>query len=1148
MDASDISLGDLESKWKSYVRDLDSSQVIGLFPFSEEEKNIFLKLTSSINTLDDSTLSEIFSQLFKKYPFSTSIWVASTAAESYANGEFWTTFPLELGLPNHFKDNKTRKLFLENFRKACITCGFTRYYPKKELRKSFIAEFLFYAGFPICYSQNLADAILQLHRRNELPSLDEDDAPEILLDLLSEHFSNSPIITLKRALQSDAGILIAETALNVLYTGDFHKVNKKLGEALRSSFANISLKENISHNLRPALYLNSELTGFEIHCYKQYDLIEGSDFGWIINGDLFRRNNNEEFIYEIQDAENEVKVQPQGVRNPLRSARNFDISRLRHTTQEISFFDANTLKLKVKYVDINSRDIIEVPAGEYWLLSPKNVSCENALDELDIASAKLQRIDVIPGKVIELKRDVNEHFEIRARLAPVILLSNTTNVLRAYSGDPIVIKDSCTLDIWDTFYTSQSHLKVESNDIYKEFPIVYANDNNEWQFTEINISDFLKLLPNCLCELQISLIRSRRVKAKKKIFYLNSVSRYDAGNIHFNVVPSNIKNERLSGYSLTNNLLKVEDNDEPFRSITFELNGDFRSFTFRNEGVFAQIVQRKIGAKDITAKFILGNEFYVSSSDLSSMRIWNSKGKDIQIFIDRFAETTIPSYSYFDISLSNLADRFPSGGIISAVVDNNSLIISRFRNRPKVEKYTRPSFLEPCHRFEFKSQIKRARITIKNLINGFSYEFPICVFDTTSSVVLGSAHLPNIKVESYKDTRSVYPKDLFTIEIPKLGWEEGIWVLNAEISFSNNGLFETLCIKGNNPFFGVKIHINDNTENPLFELIGKAIAAKDGEKISFTFGSPELLQKIVLLLNCIRKSNLSNVPEFKKWVPIVEKKCCAYIKWNFKANRDNNDLGALFQLSEESPSRLLNSMEIFGLNSIYYDSIPDTKCIQFLALKACNKIMGFTSVLDIFVSGLLHRDFTDCYKTISEDKEDFDDFNIAKYWDKLKTESPKCDYNIESFKDILSKKHWDWAFNKSISRRYNSANDPHANLLFVNSYTGKETSQLAQRLKRLSKGIFPESIWNNILPEIEGKETIDRNLVNFTAIYTLACRLSSIEDISFTDWENILDLTGIHKPGRNDETVIKAVFFTYKEVFSFFILFWETLIKTYRNV
>lgn len=1147
MDAFDISLGDLESKWKSYVRDLDSSQIIGLFPFSEEEKNIFLKLTSSINSLDDDVMPEFFSQLFQKYPFSTSIWVASTAAESYANGEFWSTFPLKLGLPNHFKDNKNRKLFLENFRKACIACEFPRYYSKKELRKSFIAEFLFYAGFPICYSQNLADAILQLHRRNELPNLNEDDAPEILLDLLSEYFSNSPIITLKRALQSDAGILIAETALNVLYTGDFHKVNKKLGEALKSSFANISLKENVSHSLRPALYLNSELTGFEIHCYKQYDLIEGSDFGWIINGDLFRRNSNEEFIYEIQEGENEVKVQPQGVRNPLRSARNFDISRLRHTTQEISFFDANTLKLKVKYVDINSRDTVEVPAGEYWLLSPNNISCENSLDELDIASAKLQRIDVIPGKVIELKRDINENFEIRARLAPVILLSNTAKVLRAHSGDPILIKDSCILDIWDTFYTSQSYLKVESNDICKEFPIVYSRNENEWQFTEIDISDFLKSLPNRLCEIQISLIRSRRVKAKKNIFYLSGVSQYDAGNIHFNLIPSNIKSERLSGYSLSNNLLKVEGNGEPFRSITFEFNGNFRTFTFRNEGIFAQIIRRKIGAKDITEKFILGNEFYVSSSDLSSMRIWNSTGKDVQILIDKFTETTIPSYSYVDISLSNLADRFPSGGTISAVADNDSLIISRFRNRPKVEKYTRPTLVAQYHRFEFKSQIKRARITIKNLIDGFSHEFPICAFDTASSVVLDSAHLPSIKVECYKDASSVYPKDLFTIEIPKFGWEEGIWVLNAEISFSNNGLFETLCIRDNNPFFGVKIYINDNTENPLLELIGKAIAAKDDEKISFTFGSPELLQKIVLLLNCIRKSNLSNVPEFKKWVPIVEKKCCAYIKWNFKANGNKDDLGALFQLSEESPSRLLNSMEIFGLNPIYYGSISDTKCIQYLALKACNKIMGFNSVFDIFVSGLLHYDFVGCYNPSFEEKEDFDDFNIAKYWNKLRTQSPKCDDDVELFKDMLSRKHWEWAFNKSISRRYNSANDPHANLIFVNSYTNN-ASKLAQELKHLSKGIFPESIWNNVLPEIEGKETIDRNLVNFTAIYTLACRLSSIEDINFTDWENILDSTGIHRLGRSDETVIKAVFFTYKEVFSFFIIFWETLIKTYKNV
>ena len=209
--------------------------------------------------------------------------------------------------------------------------------------------------------------------------------------------------------------------------------------------------------------------------------------------------------------------------------------------------------------------------------------------------------------------------------------------------------------------------------------------------------------------------------------------------------------------------------------------------------------------------------------------------------------------------------------------------------------------------------------------------------------------------------------------------------------------------------------------------------------------------------------------------------------------------------------------------------------------------MGFNSVFDIFVSGLLHYDFVGCYNPSFEEKEDFDDFNIAKYWNKLRTQSPKCDNDVELFKDMLSRKHWEWAFNKSISRRYNSANDPHANLIFVNSYTNN-ASKLAQELKHLSKGVFPESIWNNVLPEIEGKETIDRNLVNFTAIYTLACRLSSIEDINFTDWKNILDSTGIHRLGRSDETVIKAVFFTYKEVFSFFIIFWETLIKTYKNV
>lgn len=1140
MDALDISLGDLESKWKSYVRDLDSSQIIGLFPFSEEEKNIFLKLTSSINPLDDSTLSKIFLQLFQKYPFSMSIWVASTAAESYANGEFWPTFTAKLGLPNHFKNNNYRESLLKNFRSACDACGFPKYYPRKG-QKNFIAAFLFYAGFPICHSQKLAEIISQLNNRNELPNPNEDDAPEILLDLLLE-YSSMPI-TLKRALQSDAGILIAETALNVLSTEDFHKVNKKLGEALKSSFANISLKENVSHSLRPALYLNSELTGFEIHCYKQYDLIEGCDFGWIINGELFRRNSNEDFIYEIPENENEVKVQPQGVRDSFRYARSFDVSRLRNISQEIVFFDANTLKQKGKPIYTKTREVIEVSAGQYWILSTKNVCCENVIDELDFASAKLQRIDIVPGNEVEFKRDDGESFKILSRPSPTILLSNNINVLRTHSGEPIVIKDSCVLDIWDIFYESQAYIKLESNGICEEFPIPFLKNDNGWRFANVDISKFLSLLPDRLCDLHISLIRSGRVKTKRNLLYLKGVSQYDGGNIYFNVIPENIKPERMSGYSLSGNSLKIEENGEPFRNIAFEINRELRFFTFRNKGIFAQIIRRKIGAKDITEKFNLGNEFYVSSSDLSSMRIWNSTEKDVQIFIDKFAETTIPSYSYFDISLSNLADRFPSGGIISTVVDNDSLIISRFRNRPKVEKYTQPTLAEPYHQFEFKHQIKRARITIKNLIDGFSHKFPICVLDSESSIVLNDEYSPVIKIRNYKDTDSVYSKDLFIIEIPESYWEEGIWVINAEVSFSNNGVFERLYINDNILFSAILIQINKDTNNPLLALINEFRAGKyDDIHIS-----PNILPEAISLLNRIRQLSLSNIHEFKKWIQDFEQKCYSYIKYNFKANGDKNYLGYLFQLSEETPSRLLDSMEVFGLDPIYYDSILDTKLVQLFALKACKKIMEFVSVFDMFVLELFNYDFVGCYKGISQEKYDFIDFDLGKYWDMLRKGSVDCNYNLSSFKAMLSKEHWNWAFNKSMQRRYMTTNNLDS-IVVVNAYTSRNNDFLVKALRNISKGLLPESIWNYILPRINSEYNIDENMVNFIAIYALACRLVSTGDINFHDWERILDSTGMNNIENGDGEIIKTVFFTYGEVFSFFIIFWETLIKTYKNV
>ena len=201
----------------------------------------------------------------------------------------------------------------------------------------------------------------------------------------------------------------------------------------------------------------------------------------------------------------------------------------------------------------------------------------------------------------------------------------------------------------------------------------------------------------------------------------------------------------------------------------------------------------------------------------------------------------------------------------------------------------------------------------------------------------------------------------------------------------------------------------------------------------------------------------------------------------------------------------------------------------------------------MFVLELFNYDFVGCYKGISQEKYDFIDFDLGKYWDMLRKGSVDCNYNLSSFKAMLSKEHWNWAFNKSMQRRYMTTNNLDS-IVVVNAYTSRNNDFLVKALRNISKGLLPESIWNYILPRINSEYNIDENMVNFIAIYALACRLVSTGDINFHDWERILDSTGMNNIENGDGEIIKTVFFTYGEVFSFFIIFWETLIKTYRNV
>ncbi len=96
-----INIQNIEDKWKNFICEESDVPIIGLLPFQGHEKKLFLNCIENIPVATEKRIVAELCNLLDKYPFSTSIWIATIAAETYANGDFGLGFPMDLGYPKH---------------------------------------------------------------------------------------------------------------------------------------------------------------------------------------------------------------------------------------------------------------------------------------------------------------------------------------------------------------------------------------------------------------------------------------------------------------------------------------------------------------------------------------------------------------------------------------------------------------------------------------------------------------------------------------------------------------------------------------------------------------------------------------------------------------------------------------------------------------------------------------------------------------------------------------------------------------------------------------------------------------------------------------------------------------------------------------
>ena len=1199
-------LTDHEDRWEELLSSAECPPILGLASLSEADSDAVSSMVQAhLQIAGRLSPFVMLLQLLQIRPAIMTVWLARKAGEAYELGTFWELFEGKLGIPVSSND---RRRFADEFQQACKRVMSHYVEPTTLGAFKYVETFLFQAGLPLCHCQRFADCLREAERRYGLPDPESAEAGEELQESLSACMTHAPPI-LRRAIQGPAGPLICSAALQVLLEVANADINPALRNALERAFANQRGAQLRRSARPPFLRISDDLGSLEIVCPRQdASLISPGGLVWMVNGVKYPTSHWDEFVLPVRK-ETRVTVELLGLRGDLDVSRTFDLQ-LAEPEQPFMVFDAATRRQR----RAENAQTVCLKSGTYWLLHSTDCQTTPATTRYEWLDGEhaVSLLQLRPGTEAQLTGTATWCF--KSDRSPFCELS--TESLATDDGERICYGRDGQADVWLPVEAVEGRwgnwsLGVTASEHSQSWPLSDGEQTAGMLRCQADVAHFLAGLPPGLHQLEITIARpGRKSEFVRQLWFWAGLERHDEGHaFRLAAAPKNLLRDECHGFTIASNAITHKHTDSPRHALTFDVNGNIKTFHWSQTGVYLESFEKRAGQTIHTQFHKLGEPFSASIDSFRFLRVWQIPAGVAELLVNGQQVQFIPADSarpYVDLSLADLSTKFQNGGVIALRRCGQDTVIAKF-SRPLIPTEVSIKSADGYRslRLGFLDDVRWVKPRVRELVSGQVIEYSGGTFDSSGHCVFASEHLPQIECSNLgedwvnwtnglaaladrilPDTAGSTPNDdshTVTVNVPKKGWPPGLWLVEFDARrdettdwqplATSKGKLIPLLLAGprdetdsprHRAFWtayetrhdpaAASLDMTDLAVNPadLFDVLG------DVSRLVERGFAKEVRHKFAWLEHLFHElgrltGKTLNTADMKNTAKLLNLAC-------IETNHGDADIVWKRSLFVTVPELLALPVEHYaGISAAH----PLAESLRWSARLATRDSVfdGFRDLMDDAfanphapVPELLRvlqcfGNFASIVQATATEAsaDDLARFNYNRYLQQivgaLHEAQPQPEWDGRT---ALSRAHVEWALSKLVERRQAGADN--LALGAVNALLSTAPAfrnWLRQRLDQ-HPHIMPAGVWSQPWLTVSfANDALVDNCCRFASIFALTARASGAGWLRFED--SIQWLTECGAKHHADEATIATLVGMAPELFGYYLMFWELMIRTYPH-
>lgn len=1005
-----MSLTEINQRWREHLSGDRCPPVLGLAPVMDDELDQLTALLKPGSVACPRGEPRDLVRCLQLYPAATALWLVSMSAKAYHDGNFWDNLAAASG---YSVSANQRADLVMTFRRACQTVMSRFTLPPADSSFKYVAELLFQAGLPLCHAGPFAEAVRRVERQVGLPDLSDPTGPEWLRDEALRRV-NPGLKTLRECLAGPAGPIVCEAVLNFLLREDLMGLSQALQRELERVFGEGGRRGELRRSARPPyLSLGPDAVSLEIVGPGQdASLFQGSGLRWVVAGRAHRVAANEALRAHVKIGD-QVEVQLTGLASGTASQTKFDLD-LTTKPRPLWLFDAQTHRQK-RLPEGTAE--LTVQGGEYLAVHPSVCRISDAEDVFIWEDEKhaTSRIKIRPGTCSTLVSESGEALAIlSAKAAPIIEWAGPAIV--AFGGERLYRGSETELTVWIPEHARELEwtlcLRCEAHSLQVPLTVGVESLGGFMKGFSEQAKAWLKGLEPGLWRVEAQIVRQKRVESSEQTWFWQGLGlSLLGGGWSLQARPRNLKVEGCAGFQITAHEVHHVKDANRLHYLAFECDGQTQRFCWQQEGLFIESFHRVPGSPSQVLGHRLGESFVAEPISDRWIRVWCLPHDSwrIQLGNETVAESRSDQpRSFLDISLANLAARFPTGGRLVWVNDLRDEVLAHFSRPLSAQKFT---FGGDASCRELSAWLAESpcevRLKLRDLITCQIAESPHWTTPLTSTAWLDNDRHVWARL-------SLLPKDggaQLHLKLDRENRPTGIWMAEIELRRSPQSDWETLVSVRGEPLPLLVLRTPATPPNTFREKVFWEHFGTGLRDAAFAPGVTTDWQELVEMVEEVT-SLLATTYHEKAWVQLEPMRAmfsgllqqCA---WQIgQENEAAHLLGKALLLAvathtdpPKTRTVLRELPDLLALQgSLFVTLLPTTPVRRALAcigrMSSQERVADFIqAILEPFLSGELNRppslfnvlqNFANCSKVLESGPSgpDFAGFNLGRYFQK----------------------------------------------------------------------------------------------------------------------------------------------------------------------